>query len=102
MIPVRLSTFAGTSSVACQPPPPLRSLCGEEQAPGPRIPRGAVDVGQVGAAAVLGRQQRHAMRAVGVEVDARQVARSPTLVALEQEMAAVVVARVGALQAVDR
>ena len=72
-------------------------LGGEEQALRERIPGRAVDGRQRRAVGVGRRQQRHAVGGIGVEVDAGDVARPfPRLVALEQEVRAVVVARVGA------
>jgi hypothetical protein len=79
-----------------------RALRRKEQPPRPRVPGGAVDRRQRLARRVLRREQRHLVRGVGVEVDAGDVARPvrAALVALEEEVLPVVVARVRAAEPV--
>jgi hypothetical protein len=81
-----------------------RALLGrEEQAVRERVPRRAVEDGQPVPEVVLRREQRHAVRGVGVEVDARDVALvvGTELVPLEEEPPAVVVVRIGARRVID-
>ena len=73
-------------------PASMPALRGEEQFPGERVPRRAVVVGQRVAVDVVRRHQRDPVRAVGIEVDPAEEAGSPALVALEDEVRAVVVA----------
>ena len=76
----------------------------EEQALRERIPGRAVDLGHRRLAVGLGLGElRHAVRRVGVEVDARDVVAVGRieLVALVEEVRAVVVLRVGAVLALD-
>ena len=71
----------------------------EQQPLCPRVPGRAVDGRERRARRVRGREQRDAVRGVRVEVDPRDVARGPGLVALEEEVRAVPVVRVGAGEA---
>src|SRR5262249_2422224 len=77
-------------------------LGGEQQPPGPRVPGRAIDGRDRVTAVVLRREQRDPVRGIRVEVDPGDVGRTARaeLVALEQEVRAVVVVRVGAGQAV--
>ena len=80
------------------------ALGGEEQALGERIPGRAVDHRHGGLAVGLGLGElRHAMRGIGIEVDARDVRAGgrAELVALVEEVRAVVVLRVSAVLALD-
>ena len=84
----------------------VRTLRRQDQLAGPRIPARAVDRVDRRAARVVGREERHAVSLVGIEVDARDQALlhapdgSSGLVPLVQEVRAVVVVRVGAVQRV--
>src|SRR6267378_718052 len=79
------------------------ALGGEQQAFRERVPGRAVDGSDRLARSVTGCHQRHPMRRVGVEVDPRDVPllfarnRRGKLVALEEEVRAVVIVAVGAL-----
>ena len=80
------------------------ALGGEEQALRERIPGRAVDHGHGRLAVGLGLGElRHAVRRIGVEVDARDVGAGgrAELVALVEEVRAVVVLRIGAVLALD-
>ena len=77
----------------------LARVLGREQKPlRPGIPGHAVDRGDVVALVVLCREHGHAVPRIGVEVDARDVAGRAALVPLEEEVGAVVVVEVGALE----
>ena len=75
-------------------------LGGEEQPLRERVPGGAVDRGDRRARRVLRREQCYAVVAVGIQVDAREVALLPAgdgsavLVTLEEEVRSVVVVRI--------
>ena len=78
-------------------------VLGREQEPlGPRVPGRTVDRGNGLAIGVEGGQQRHPVLGVRVEVDAGDLAgpAGASLMTLEEEVGAVVVVCVGALQAV--
>ena len=76
-----------------------RALGREQQPLRPRVPGRAVDRRDRRSGRVRRGKHRHPVSRVGVEVDPRDVAGRAGLVALEQEVGAVVVARVGTRKA---
>ena len=90
----------GKPGVACQIPPPLAPFGAEQQTFGKWIPGRAVELGQRVVVRVRGRQQRHPMLEIGIQVDPGDIAVTAlaALMALEQKPAPVVVAVVGTTQ----
>src|SRR6267378_718056 len=96
-------TYAATATYPSEVEDVSGALGGEQQAFRERVPGRAVDGSDRLARSVTGCHQRHPMRRVGVEVDPRDVPllfarnRRGKLVALEEEVRAVVIVAVGAL-----
>ena len=83
-------------------------LGSEQKTLRPWVPGRAIDCGEVVADAIGGRQQGDGVRTICVKIDARNVALHVSgsvslsrLVALKQKMCAVIVVRIGAVQALQ-